>query len=150
MVVLHGGEVPDEIDDEKDIRNPESSNAPNVSYFENNNSKLKKYDELEEGAENQNDLSNNEQQEYSFAVSSRDIAINADVSSSAQSKTSANEAGYYHYALPPQREVRGMGNLHNIPEGLQSSSAISSGFDSSFQVDSESEIEEKGSLIKNL
>ena len=60
MVVLHGGEVPDEIDDERVMRNPESSGAPNVSYFEKNQSKLKKYDELEEGAQNQNDLSNNQ------------------------------------------------------------------------------------------
>lgn len=149
MVVLHGGEVPDEIDDEKVMRNPESSDTPNVSHFENNHSKLKKYDELEEGAQNQNDLSNKEQQEYSFAVSSRDIASDSHGSSAAHSKTSANEAGYYHYVLPPPRESppSGMGDLRSIPEGRQASSAISSGLDSSFQVDSEIEIEES---YKNL
>ena len=155
MVVLHGGEVPDEIDDERVMRNPESSGAPNVSYFEKNQSKLKKYDELEEGAQNQNDLSNNEKQKYSLAVSSGDIVSNAFGSSDAHSKTSGNDdAGYYHYALPPSKNApveprhlrsSNMGDLQSIPEGDHSLSVSSpniSGFESSIQINSEFEQEE--------
>lgn len=159
MVVLHGGEVPDEIDDERVMRNPESSGAPNVSYFEKNQSKLKKYDELEEGAQNQNDLSNNEKQKYSLAVSSGDIVSNNLGSSDVHSKTSGNDEGYYHYALPPSKNApneprhlrsSNMGDLQSIPEGDQSLSVSSpniSGFESSIQIDSEFEQEES---LKNL
>ncbi|GFH44351.1 hypothetical protein CTEN210_00825 [Chaetoceros tenuissimus] len=159
MVVLHGGEVPDEIDDERVMRNPESSDAPNVSYFEKNQSKLEKYDELEEGAQNQNDLSNNEKQKYSLAVSSGDIVSNGFESIDVHSKTSGNDAGYYHYAIPPSKNAHveprhnlssNMGDLQSIPEGDHSVSVSSPnilGFESSIQIDSESEQEES---LKNL
>ena len=153
MVVLHGGEVPDEIDDERVMRNPESSGAPNVSYFEKNQSKLKKYDELEEGAQSQNDLSNNEKQKYSLAVSSGDIVSDAFGSSDVLSKTSGkNDAGYYHYAPIEPRYLRSsnMGDLQSIPEGDHSLSVSSpniSGFESSIQIDSEFEQEES---LKNF